>query len=114
MLYRSNNSNFKKKHKGNCLLSVLVLLSESQLTRDELMLQLRYVDKGTTLLFYQDAVNILVQSRFFSILQHFKIVVLEEDLLIRGLVIPENVNYKKIDYRQFVYMTLEHDVIQSW
>ncbi|MBW8185457.1 sulfurtransferase complex subunit TusB [Shewanella nanhaiensis] len=74
---------------------------------------LRYIDKQDTLLLSGNAVNALLLTCWQEKLSHITVLVLEEDIIARGL--DERLNqYASISYEQFVQETLRHEKVISW
>lgn len=78
------------------------------------------IDTGDTVLFIRSAVLVLLsenimRERLKKMLMQNQLCALSSDLLARG-ILPEELldGIKIIDYTDFVELTIEHSVTQSW
>ena len=74
---------------------------------------LRYAHQQDCILLAGDCVSALLQRQWSMALSPFKLVLLRDDVIARGL--SEHLkNYEQISYEEFVGMTLIHKKVISW
>lgn len=78
-----------------------------------LKLCLRYACKEDAILLSGDGVNALLLRQWAMALSPFKVMVLKDDVVARGL--GERLkNINQIDYNEFVAQSLLHDKVITW
>ena len=83
---------------------------------------LRYIAKDDSILLSSDAVNSLLQPKWLERLSSFHIMVLQDDIVARGLsqrfvllqAQPHKSVFDIIDYAQFVEQSLLHNKVITW
>lgn len=78
-----------------------------------LKLCLRYASKEDGILLSSDGVNALLVRQWAMALSPFKIMVLKDDVIARGLT-ERLKNINQIDYNDFVAQSLLHDKVITW
>lgn len=78
-----------------------------------LKLCLRYACKEDAILLSSDGINALLLRQWAMALSPFKLMVLRDDVIARGLT-ERLANVCQIDYNEFVAQTLVHDKVITW
>lgn len=78
-----------------------------------LKLCLRYINTADSILLSSNAVNCLLTKEWQSRLNDYNILVLEDDVIARGLQSRLS-EFKMISYADFVALTLTHNKVISW
>ncbi len=78
-----------------------------------LKLCLRYACKEDAILLSSDGVNSLLLRQWAMALSPFKVMVLKDDVIARGLT-ERLKNISQIDYNEFVAQSLQHDKVITW
>ena len=78
-----------------------------------LKLCLRYINSTDSILLSSNAVNCLLNKEWQSRLSGYNILVLEDDVIARGLQSRLSA-FKMISYEDFVALTLTHNKVISW
>ena len=78
-----------------------------------LKLCLRYACKEDSILLSSDGVNALLLRQWTMALSPFKLMVLRDDVIARGLT-ERFKNVSLIDYNEFVVQSLRHNKVITW
>lgn len=78
-----------------------------------LKLCLRYINSADSILLSSNAVNCLLNKEWQSRLSGYNILVLEDDVIARGLQARLS-TFRMISYADFVALTLTHNKVISW
>ena len=74
---------------------------------------LRYIAANDTILLSSDGIIALLQQQWINALAPFKVMLLKEDVIARGLA-PHFNHYSQIDFNEFILQTIEHEKVITW
>ncbi|MCL1060203.1 sulfurtransferase complex subunit TusB [Shewanella gelidimarina] len=92
---------------------ILHHIQSSPMQSSALKTCLRYIDPSDTILLSGNAVNCLLTQEWQQRLSPYKLMLLADDVIARGLQARLSA-YKHIDYSDFVEQTLTHKKVISW
>ncbi|QDF67073.1 sulfurtransferase complex subunit TusB [Shewanella sp. SNU WT4] len=92
---------------------ILHHIQTSPATDNALKSCLRYLKKGDAVLLSASAVNALLLRQYVMALSPFKIYVLEDDVIARGLSHRLD-KYEHINYQTMVDLVLQHQKVITW